>query len=146
MIKHISIIIAVALVTAVAVCGDVHIVQRNMTKAADNFEISRRIVLWNTITNSPIMVTEGICSVEPGERQTSVLCKVGHEKYVRHFYGRSDNTLYFVEQIGEVSTNAYHYRRTFKPQTLIPDINLLMSGEAFGKALTEKHEVSHNDD
>ena len=122
---------------ALTACGDddAKVVERNMTKAAQNYEIFRRVILYNVILDKNVMITEGWCNVEPGQLRTSVSCKVGPNKYLRHFYGNSDNSLYIVEQLEASSVNAYHYRRTFKPQVIIPDIDFRGSGAA----LIENH-------
>lgn len=127
-----------ATVVGLSACGsdDAQVAKRNMAKAADNFEIMRRVVLHNTITGKDIMVTEGLCSVEAGTLRTSVICKVGPDQYIRNFYGKSDNALYLVEQMGSVPVNVYHYRRTFKPQAVIPDIDFRGDGGAFIEAVT----------
>ena len=135
-----SLAMLIVLLTAtVALTGcpdDASVAKQNMNKAADNFEISRRVVMFNSISNTIMMVTEGKCSVEAGTLRTSVICKVGPGQYIRNFYGKSDNTVYFVEQMEPVPVNVYHYRRTFKPQTIIPDIDFRGSAKALGDALT----------
>lgn len=124
--KRIGVISAIAL-SAILAAGcnqdDAQIAARNMTKAADNFEIMRRVVFYNSITDKVVMVTEGKCSVDAGSMRTSVICKMGEGRYIRNFYGKSDNTAYFVEQMDAVPVNVYHYRRTFKPQSILPDID-----------------------
>lgn len=116
-------------------CDDAKVAQHNLRKAADNFEIMRRVVFYNGVTDKIIMVTEGKCSVKPTELRVSVICKVGEDKYIRNFYGRSDNTLYFVEQMDPVPVNVYHYRRTFKPQVTLPDIDFRDSAKGAIKAM-----------
>lgn len=115
---------------------DAKVAKYNMTKAADNFEIMRRVVFYNSIQDKVVMVTEGKCSVEAGSLRTSIICKIAPNQYIRNFYGRSDNTVYFVEQMAPVPVNVYHYRRTFKPQSLLPDIDLRVDAGAVVNALT----------
>lgn len=133
-------IIAVAALVAVpflASCSDdAQVASRNMQKAADNFEIMRRVILYNAIRGENVMVTEGRCSVEPRDLRTAVICKIGDGQFIRNFYGNSDNTLYFVEQLAPVPVNVYHYRRTFKPQALLPDVDFRGDVKALGAALT----------
>ena len=125
--------LAVAAALVLAGCDDADVARNNLNKAADNFEIPRRVILYNSIRGENVMVTEGRCSVEPGTLRTSVICKVGPEDYIRNFYGNSDNTLYFVEQMEASQINVYHYRRTFKPQALLPDIDFRGSAKALTK-------------
>lgn len=98
----------------------------NLSKAADSFEVNRRIVFYNGITNDYILVVEGLCSLgnndSPGE--LTVTCQTGAGTYKKHFLGLSDNVTYFAEQIEPVQANKYHYRVIFRPSTIIPDIDL----------------------
>lgn len=110
-------------------CGDAQVASSNLVKAADNFEINRRIVFFNGITDNYLLEIEGKCAVLGGRSSTSyqeleVICKVGDEQYKKHYLGLSDNTAYFVEQIDSVGASAYHYRVVFKPQVIVPDVDL----------------------
>jgi hypothetical protein len=58
-----------------------------------------------------------------------VVCKVGKDTYKKHFLGLSDIVPYFVEQGEPVSASANHYRVTFKPQSIIPDVDFRGSTE-----------------
>jgi hypothetical protein len=102
------------------------VASQNLSTAADNFEITRRIVFYNGVTGEYILVLEGLCSLgnfdDPGE--LSVTCKTGPAQYKKHFLGLSDNVTYFAEQIEPVETSVYHYRVIFKPLSIIPDIEI----------------------
>lgn len=104
---------------------DATIATQNLIKAADNFEINRRIVFYNGITDGYILSVEGLCSMDLNTSGTafSVICKVGPSAYKRHTLVLSDNTSAFVEQLEAVEASAYHYRVTFKPQSILPDID-----------------------
>ena len=43
---------------------DAHMASRNLSKAADNFEIVRRVVFYNGITDSYMLTIEGLCSIK----------------------------------------------------------------------------------
>ena len=53
---------------------------------------------------------------------------MGDDSYKKHFLGLSDNVTYFVEQLEPIKEDPYHYRVTFKPEEILPDINLRTSG------------------
>lgn len=111
---------------ALAGCqDDAQVASANLVKAADNFEINRRIVFYNGITDSYMLVIEGLCSMDLNANGTAfnVICKVGPNQFKRHTQVLSDNTSAFVEQLEPVSASAYHYRVTFKPQSILPDID-----------------------
>lgn len=105
--------------------SDADVASKNISKAADNFEIMRRIVFFNGITDTYLMTIEGRCSLgnddDPGE--LSVTCKV-NDGYKKHFLGLSDNVSYFVEQLEGKNVSTSHYRVVFKPSTIIPDIDI----------------------
>lgn len=103
---------------------DATIASRNLSKAADMFEINRRVIFYNGITSEYILVIEGRCSIEGGRgTQLSVTCKVGPAAYKKHFLGLSDNVTFFAEQLEAKDVSVYHYRVIFKPQVIIPDID-----------------------
>lgn len=104
---------------------DATIAARNVSKAADNFEINRRVVFYNGITDGYMLSIEGLCSMDlnSGGTAFNVICKVGPSEYKRHTLVLSDNTSAFVEQLESATVSAYHYRVTFKPQSIIPDVD-----------------------
>ena len=119
--------IATLLATAVlAGCSaDADVASRNLSKAADMFEINRRIVFYNGITGEYMLTIEGLCSLgnHDSAGTLSVTCKTGPTNFKKHFLGLSDNVTYFVEQMEPAQASAYHYRVVFKPQVIVPDID-----------------------
>lgn len=107
-----------------ACASDADVASRNLSTAADNFEINRRIVFYNGWTGEYILVVEGRCSFGNNEegRKRTVTCKVGANTYKKHFLGLSDNVTYFAEQIDPAPADVYRYRVIFKPSVIIPDI------------------------
>ena len=103
------------------------VASRNVSRAADQFEIDRRIVFYNGITDSYMLTIEGRCSLGnyDSQGQLSVTCKTGDSEYKKHFLGLSDNVTYFVEQLGSANVSGYHYRVVFRPQSILPDIDLV---------------------
>ena len=110
---------------ALAGCNDAQIAAHNIKTAADNFEINRRIVFYNGITDTYMLSIEGLCSMDLNTNATAfnVICKTSPKGYKRHTLVLSDNTTAFVEQLESANVSAYHYRVTFKPQAIIPDID-----------------------
>lgn len=126
-------IIAAAAATAIIGFGatacsddsDAKVVSKNLSKAADQFEVERRIVFFNGITDTYLMTIEGRCSIGGGalNGELSVVCKVGEDTYKKHFLGLSDNVSYFVEQMEPVEADRFHYRVIFKPEAIIPNFD-----------------------
>ena len=105
-------------------CDDADIASHNLSKAADNFEVLRRIVFYNGITDTYILTIEGRCSIKDSMGQLEVTCKTGHDTYKKHFLGLSDNVTYFAEQLDSKNVSPNHYRVTFKPRTIAPSIDV----------------------
>lgn len=124
----VAIAVAVAAVVGIAACGqnDADVVSENISTAADNFEIQRRIVFYNGITGDYMLTIEGLCSLGnfDTDKRLSVTCKTSDTAYKKHFLGLSDNVTYFVEQIESARVSPYHYRVVFKPDVIIPDIDV----------------------
>lgn len=118
----------IGLVTAVSGCSDAHIASSNLSKSADMFEINRRVVFFNGITDKYILEIDGKCSISDSQNQLEVTCKTGKEEYKKHFLGLSDNVSYFAEQLEPMKADVYHYRVIFKPEAIIPGVDLVTSG------------------
>ncbi len=106
--------------------NDATIASRNLSQAADNFEINRRIVFVNGITDKYLLSIEGRCSFEvesAAKPKVAVTCKTGPHAYKKHTLGLSDNVTFFSEQMDAVDVSVYHYRVTFKPQAMLPDLD-----------------------
>lgn len=118
-------ILLLAMLLFAGCSDDSYVASRNNAKASDNFEINRRVVFFNGITNDYLLEITGYCSINADtmDKQLEVICKVGDNQYKKHFLGLSDNVAYFVEQLEPNTASAYHYRVTFKPQEIIPDID-----------------------
>lgn len=109
---------------ASACSSDADVASENVSKAADNFEVNRRIVVINGITDKYLMVIEGACSISTDDPQKLVaICKTGPGEYKKFFAGLSDNVTYTVEQGSPIKASAYHYRVIFKPETILPDVD-----------------------
>ena len=123
----VSIVAALLLTLGMAACdSDADVASQNLSKAADQFEILRRIVFYNGITDQYIFSIEGYCSLgnDDPPRELSVTCKVGPTEFKKHFLGLSDNVTYFVEQLESKNVSTNHYRVIFKPSVIIPDVDV----------------------
>lgn len=119
-------IFIVAMLTALVGCSrDADVASRNLSQAADMFEVNRRVVFYNGISGEYMLTVEGLCALGNNDtnRRLSLTCKVGPTSYKKHYLGLSDNVTYFVEQLEPNKVSAYHYRVIFKPQSVVPDID-----------------------
>ena len=118
-------IIAIGFMLGLTACSnDARVASYNLSQAADNFKINRRIVFYNGITGDYMLTIEGLCSQEPKDKKLEVTCKVGEGQFKKHFLGLSDNVTYFSEQMEMTQVSVYFYRVTFKPSVILPSIEL----------------------
>ena len=124
MLKKITIIGAIIGLSACSL--DVHVASRDISQAADNFEVARRVVFYDATQGKHIFLVEGFCSIEHVEakRQLKVTCKDGPNSYKTHYLGMGDNLTYFAEQLEPIKASAYHYRVIIKPQEILPALDV----------------------
>lgn len=123
--KKLIMVAAAAASLSLAGCSsDSSVASHNLSRAADNFEIVRRIIFYNGITGDYMLEITGRCSQDQSPGKLAVTCKTGPGAYKKHFLGLSDNVTFFSEQLEPANVDVYHYRVVFKPSVIIPDIDL----------------------
>jgi hypothetical protein len=127
--RYVYLLVAFAVVAA-ACSTDASVASRNLSVAADQFEINRRVVFFNGITDTYLLTIEGRWSIKADtlDGQQEVTCKTGPDDYKKHFLGLSDNVSYFVEQLDGADVDTYRYRVIFKPSVIVPDVDLETGG------------------
>lgn len=105
-------------------CEDSVVASQNISKAAHQFEIFRRVVFINGITDEYILQIEGYCSVVNEGDQLSVIVKTDTGEFLKHYLGLSDNVTYLSEQLESAKVSTQRYRVIFKPSVIIPNIDL----------------------
>lgn len=116
---------ALAQERANSLTSDAAIARRNLETAEQNFEVYRRVVFYNGITDKYILVIEGYVAVtvdSDGDLVATV--KTDDGKYLKHYLGLSDNVTYFSEALEPNTVSSKHYRVIFKPASIIPDIEI----------------------
>ena len=128
--KLFAVLLIIAMCFTMAGCfeTDAKVASYNLSKKADMFEIDRRIVFFNGITDTYLMTIEGRCSIEPSSDVLRVTCKTGENEFRKHYLGLSDNVSYFAEQLADADVSVYRYKVIFKPSVIIPDIDLSVPG------------------
>lgn len=122
-------LIGAILISALVITGcqrEADLASYNVSAAADQFEVYRRVVFFNGITDTYLLVIEGLCSLGNNDKtgELTVTCKVGPTTYKKHFLGLSDNVSYFVEHLQGTKLDSFHYRVTFRPSVIIPDLDI----------------------
>ena len=122
-IKFLIIILIITIsMTGCVFDSDADVASYNVSKEADMFKVKRRIVFINLRSDSYLFEIIGNCSIETDnvDNQLEVICKVGEDKYQKHFLRLSDETTYTVEQLEYSEVSKYDYEIVFKPESIIP--------------------------
>ena len=126
--KPVIALLALAAALPLAACtSEADTANDNLSKAAENFEVPRRIVGLNGITDEVLFSVEGFCSIENDGRKLDVICKLPDETVERTTLGLSDNVTYVSTQTGGVEVDLFRPRVIFRPETIIPDFDLSTS-------------------
>lgn len=121
--------IAIALAATAALTGCTSAADsanENLDKAADNFEVPRRITAINGITDAVLFTVEGFCSVK-NDGDFFVTCKLPDGSVQRTSLILSDNVTAVVSQIGGKKVDLFKPRIIFRPETVIPNFDLATS-------------------
>lgn len=120
-------VLAVAALTLASCSTPADVASENLADAAENFEIERRVVAFNGITDEYLLEVVGRCSIEDQINQLEITCRVGPDEYKKHLLGLSDNVSYFAEQLDPIDVSTYNYRVRLRPETVVRDIDLDLS-------------------
>ena len=117
-----AIIVGLLLGTGLVGCTEANTVSTNISREADNFNVTRRLVVINGRTDTIIFSLVGNFSltVDQEENQLEVIAEVREGVYRKHFIGLSDEIMYFVEDVGNNEVSKYGYEVEFIPEQVIP--------------------------
>ncbi len=125
--------LAVAVLFIGACTSEADRANENLSKAAENFEVPRRIVGINGITDEVLFAVEGFCSYETGAGTASggtifeAICKNPDGSIDRTTLYLSDNVTFVSTQISGVKVDLFKPRVIFRPENIIPDFDLSTS-------------------
>ena len=125
--KFMSIMLVMAAIVGLAACDPAaKKASENVSIASDNFEVPRRISVVNGITDKVVMKMEGFCSLQRSStiNRMAVVCKTENGKFLKNLLDKSDNVFVLTEQLEAVEASTFHYRVIFRPQSLIPNIDI----------------------
>lgn len=108
---------------SLSACGSqVDRVSHNLSEEADNFGIERRVVVINTVTDTPLLEVKGRLSIRdiPSDDQLEITIKVAEDRYYKHLTGLPPTVAYVVEDLGGADVSAYQYSITYLPAAIIP--------------------------
>ena len=110
-----------------ACTSDADNASRNLSTAAEQFEVNRRITVTTGFGEAVALQVEGRCSVESAnsflEGALEITCKIGSNAYVKHFVIKGDNDIVTLQQLDTTDVSVYHHRVLIKPENLLPEFD-----------------------
>lgn len=95
-------------------------VSYNVSKEADNFNVTRRLVVINARTDKPMFELIGAFSFELEYNRIIAIVETGPNEYKKHSVGLTNWTLWSVEDLSGAEVNKYKYEVNFLPEMILP--------------------------
>ena len=113
---------AAVAVASLAGCTQADRVSENISTEAENFNVTRRLAVINTITDKPQLELIGNFSiaVDAESDQLEITVKVAENRYKKHFVGLTPTVTYVVEDISGAKVSNTRYQISYLPEAIIP--------------------------
>ena len=121
--KKIVISLIMVCVLLLTGCREAQRVSHNLSRQADNFNIVRRLTVFNMRTDRCIMTMTGKMSIQnEGNNELAIIVEVDRKNHVyqKHFIYLNEWTMYTVEDVTGASVSRYSYEVEFLPQMIKP--------------------------
>ena len=101
-------------------CTEADKVSANISKEADNFNVTRRVTVYNTRTDKILIEVIGNLSIQKSSGDLDIIIEVAPNQYKKHFISLNSWTTYVVEDVSGAFVDKYHYEINFMPESIIP--------------------------
>lgn len=118
--KILLITLILSLAVLLSACTEADRVTHNISKEADNFNVTRRVTIYNTRSDKILLEVIGNLSVQKSGGDIDLIVEVGPGQYKKHFVSLNNWTTYVVEDVSGAFVDRYHYEINFLPEMLIP--------------------------
>lgn len=121
-IRFVTVITLVAIVCTMLVgCRQSKRVSYNLSKEADNFNITRRLAVINARTDEAIFELIGNFSIaNNADNELEITVETESGVYKKHFVYLNEWTIYVVEDVSGAYVDKYHYEVNFLPEMIVP--------------------------
>ena len=117
--KKIAAVIALVFLICITAtgCTEANQVSYNISKEADNFNVTRKLTVLNARTDTILLELTGTFALKNNDaNELEVLIETAENKYQKDYVYLNDYTMYVVEDISGVSVDKYHYESNFLPE------------------------------
>ena len=114
-------LLTVAIIVAMCGCTQADRVSHNVSKQADNFNITRRLAVINARSDEPVFEMIGNFSISnTSTNELAVNVAVAPGTYKKHYVYLNQWTIYVVEDVSGAYVDPYHYEVNFLPEMIVP--------------------------
>lgn len=107
--------------TLFAGCRQSNRVSYNISKQADNFNVTRRLAVINARSDEPVFELVGNFALSnTSTNELAVTVEVSPGVYKKHYVYLNEWTIYVVEDVSGCYVDPYHYEVNFLPEMIIP--------------------------
>ena len=93
----------------------------NISKEADNFNVTRRLEVINARTDKPVFELIGNFAIANNDtNELEVTVEIGKGIYKKYLVYLNDWTIYVVEDVSGAYVDKYHYEVNFLPEMIAP--------------------------
>ena len=102
-------------------CTQADRVSHNVSKQADNFNVTRRLAVINARSDEPVFEMIGNFSISnTSTNELAVTVEVAPGTYKKHYVYLNQWTIYVVEDVSGAYVDPYHYEVNFLPEMIVP--------------------------
>lgn len=119
--RFISIFLIALTIVTLSACSQADRASYNISREADRFNVTRRLVVINARSDKPIFELIGNFSLANNDvNELEITCEVGQGKYKKHFVYLNEWTIYTVEDVSGAYVSNYHYEVNYLPEMIVP--------------------------
>ncbi|ECC0876460.1 hypothetical protein ACG2Y5_002592 [Listeria monocytogenes] len=116
-----SVLLISTLTLTLTACTEADKVSQNVSKEADNFNVTRRVAIINVRTDKVEFEVIGRISVDTSdEDKLVIIAEVADGKYKKHLVNMTSWNMYVVEDLDGAEVNKYKYEVNYMPESIIP--------------------------
>ena len=121
--KILSLILIILTILTLFGCTESERARYNVSKEANNFNVTRRLAVINARTDKPVFELIGNFSLfNNTTNELEIIVEAERGVYKKHYVYLNEWTIYVVEDVSGAYVSPYHYEVNFLPEMFIPAV------------------------
>lgn len=116
--RLVAALVALAMLSCATIgCTEAYQVSCNISKEADNFNVTRKLTVLNARTDTVLLELTGTFALgNSSANELEVIIETDEGKYQKDYVYLNEYTMYVVEDISGSTVDKYHYEINFLPE------------------------------